>query len=114
MTDLERVARAISASKGINPDMCVSGSGGTGEIPTVCYQRAWELETGQARAALEALLEVHERAHAAGIAGLEFSRGARRPVHEQCANYRRAMIRHILNQSSSDESAPESDHAEET
>ena len=52
---IEKVARAICISA--DPDMCVSGSGGTGQ-PDVCYQRAWELHIGQAKVAIAA----HEKA----------------------------------------------------
>ena len=57
---LEKIARAIAKSKGINPDMCVSGAGGTPGQMTVCYQYAWELELIQARAAVEAMREPDE------------------------------------------------------
>lgn len=54
---LEKIAREIAKSKGINPDMCVSGAGGTPGKMTICYQYAWELELTQARAAVKAMRE---------------------------------------------------------
>ena len=54
MTIREKVARAICTE--CDPDMCVNGSVGTGDTPSVCYQRAWELHVGQATAAINAFL----------------------------------------------------------
>jgi hypothetical protein len=52
---VEEVARAICKSRGINPDFCVGGSGGTGQ-PIVGHVRAWQKHTGQATAAIAVII----------------------------------------------------------
>ena len=52
---VEAVARDICRSKGVDPDMCVAGSGGLpGQPGFICIQCAWELEEPTAKAALKA------------------------------------------------------------
>jgi isopentenyl phosphate kinase len=53
---VEEVARAICKARGIDPDTCVHGSGGTGQ-PIVCHLRAWQQHIGQARAAIAVVVE---------------------------------------------------------
>jgi alpha-D-ribose 1-methylphosphonate 5-triphosphate synthase subunit PhnH len=55
-TMVERVARAIAASFGRDPDECVHGSGGTG-IESVCHMRMWETYLPAARAVIDALMD---------------------------------------------------------
>ena len=53
---VERAARAICITLGVDPDTCLEGTGGTNQ-PSVCHVRAWQRKASIARAALTAAQE---------------------------------------------------------
>ena len=70
---VEKVARAICASRGGDPDECISGYSwavgemGRAEGGSVCHSRNWERYVVQARAALSAIDSENERLREDGL-----------------------------------------------
>ena len=67
--DVERVARAICAARGGDPDECISGYSweagemGRAEAGSVCHQRNWERFAPEARAAISAMNQIRSTDH---------------------------------------------------